>query len=82
MHRTASGDLGLEDQYIEYKLEPMPCYYCFTTEGEPELQPNQGASRYNHTFYHFTREQPFCTFTIHRVAAQTIVQYCGSVSPG
>ena len=22
-----------------YKLEPAPCYYCSTTEGEPELHP-------------------------------------------
>ena len=43
-HSTASGELGLEDQVIGYKLEPASCYYCSTTEGEPELHPKQGFS--------------------------------------
>ena len=37
-------------------MEPAPCYYCSTTEGEHELHPNQGARRYSHIFYSFTRE--------------------------
>ena len=36
-HRTVSVELGLEDQWIGYKLGPIPCCYCYTTEGEPEL---------------------------------------------
>ena len=36
-HRAASAELELEGQYLGYKLGPMPCYYCSTTEGEPEL---------------------------------------------
>ena len=49
-HRTASAELGLEDQCIDYKLEPVPCYYCSTTEGEPELHPNRGTSKYNQSY--------------------------------
>ena len=33
---------------MEYKLEPVPCYYYSTTEGEPELYLNKG-------------DIPFCT---------------------
>ena len=42
---------------MEYNLEPAPCYYCSTAEGEPELYPNKGDT----TFYN--PNQPFCTFT-------------------
>ena len=43
-HRTASAGLGLEDQYIGYKLGPIPCCYCSTTEGELELRTKQSTS--------------------------------------
>ena len=44
-HRTASAEPELEDQSIEYKLEPAPCYYCSTTEGEPELHFKTGSQQ-------------------------------------
>ena len=31
-------------------MEPAPCYYCSTIEGEPELHPNQGISRYSQPY--------------------------------
>ena len=40
-HRTASVGLGLEDQYIGYKLGPMSSCYHSPTEGEPELTSSE-----------------------------------------
>ena len=37
---------------MEYKLELAPCYYCSTTEGEPELYPNNGDMPYCNPTYH------------------------------
>ena len=42
MHWTTSAELGIEGQWTKYKLEPVPCYYFSTTEGEPELHPYKG----------------------------------------
>ena len=49
-HRTASAELGLEIQEIGYKLGPMPCCYCSTTEGEPELT----STRETHSLHPYT----------------------------
>ena len=49
-HRTASTELGTGRPINKYKLEPVPCYYCSTIEGEPELHP-------------YTGNCPLCTFT-------------------
>ena len=62
-HRTASTELELEDQYIEYKLVPVPCYYCSTTVEEPELHPNQATCRYSQSLNTFTQIQILYLYT-------------------